>query len=132
MKALLPIFAAVLLAAWASPARANGVERGDVSIHSDNDIPKGVEDEIETTIFENCDLRGAKVISTSYFQLRKLDAGTVYDIQYTIDFGDENHEVTLYVSALLTFDVDTKSAVQIQRFESSICRKLPDSTNSNP
>lgn len=127
MKALLSILAVTLLIAPATRALANdnGVERGDITFSVDQSIPKGVEDRIETTMFESCDFRGASRISTTYFQVTPGDSQNAYDIQYQVDFPVQARSVAISVHAVLHLQGDPATAIEIQSFQAPICRKIP-------
>jgi len=105
-------------------ADSNGVERGDIGIAINGQIPAGVEDKIETTIFSNCDLRGATHIATSYLQTTRGDDANVYDIQFLVDFG-KDRSVAINVKAELHIGGAPESAIEIAAFNSAICRSIP-------
>jgi len=127
MKAFFLIAAtSILMLASQSYARGNGVERGEISVNADSGIPPGVEDRIETTMFGNCDLRGATQIKTTYVQLGQTEWSNSYDIQYTVEFPGRS--VVIYVRAILYadyLDARPESALKIEAFDSVICRKIP-------
>jgi len=130
MKTLFSIIAAVLLVLSAHGnafAAGNGVERGDITFAANDSIPKGVEDRIETTMFENCDLRGAERISTSYLQSsydEQLGAN-VYQIQYAVNLDHGSRLVMIHVTALLHLEGDPGRAIEIRNFSGPICRSIP-------
>lgn len=125
MKAFFPVVAALLTLVSGANAHANGVERGDISFSISSDIPKGVEDQIETTMFENCDFRGAVHINTTYLKASQADGATTYDIQYSVDFPKQARQALIYVRASLFYGEAPDSAVKIESFASSICRAFP-------
>ncbi len=126
MKILLVVFSLVALISISASADDNGVERGDISIHANDSIPKGVEDQIETTIFDYCNLHGAKGISTSYLQVGtdENDKANNYQVQYNVEFLDRL-PVIITVTAKLHLDPTSDGYVEIKSFESPICRTFP-------
>jgi hypothetical protein len=128
MKTVFSILVAgILLSSTFALADSNGVERGDININTNAQIPAGVEDKIETTIFANCDLRGAQRISTGYLQFNRDEdtATNVYQIQYLVEFPAEGRQVTINVEALLHLQGEPGAAVEIKQFKSAICRSFP-------
>lgn len=129
MKTLFSFFAAAtfLIPVASAFAGDNGVERGDISISTNDSVPSGVEDRIETTIFANCDLRGASRISTGYVQYDRNDAqaSTEYDIQYAVEFPKDGRTVMINVQAVLHLQGSPETAIEIAVFSSPICRNLP-------
>jgi hypothetical protein len=118
---------ALLLAFFALPllARANGVERGDISIHANESVPNGVEDRLESLMFANCDLRGALKITTSSVDVGRDDPSQyVYHIQYNVEFRDDRL-VLIDVEAALHFDGGPETSVEVRSFRSPICRSYP-------
>jgi hypothetical protein len=129
MKSVYLIVASLLLIAAGTRAFAdgNGVERGDIQINFNAGVPRGVEDQIETTLFAYCDLRGAAAVSTTYLQTSHDDDSNSnkYEVQLAVTFKDARTVVVNAVALLHLDGAVGDRAIEIREFKSPICRDFP-------
>ncbi|MGZ3653064.1 MAG: hypothetical protein ACXVB9_01455 [Bdellovibrionota bacterium] len=107
----------------------NGVERGDLNVHSSASMPLYLANRLEAMIHDNCDLTGVTSINTTYFQVN--DNGLIanptmndYEIQYAVLYSSEPRTVMINVHARMSLAAANGPAIEILEFYSPICKSI--------